>query len=94
MTAWTAGMRRKDTFSPERQMAAFRHARTGSNIRVGEGFGMPLGVAKPPMQEPAVRTLCAMGFAVLVRSGGCQELRHQAFQVRPAACAQACWRCG
>lgn len=40
--------------------------------RIGEGFGMPLGVAKPPMQEPAARMLCAMGFAVLVQLGGCQ----------------------
>ena len=28
----------------------------------GEGFGMPFGVAKPPMQEPAVRMRWAMGF--------------------------------
>ncbi|WP_205245649.1 hypothetical protein, partial [Devosia naphthalenivorans] len=38
------------------------------NGRKGEGFGMPLGVAKPPMQEPAVRTRCAMGFSDLAWS--------------------------
>jgi hypothetical protein len=31
----------------------------------GEGFGMPFGVAKPPMQEPAVRMHWAMGFSDL-----------------------------
>jgi hypothetical protein len=35
------------------------------NGRNGEGFGMPFGVAKPPMQEPAVRMRRAMGFSDL-----------------------------
>ena len=49
-----------------------------SKVRKGEGFEMPLGVAKPPMQEPAVRMRWAMGFSDLVWSCGCQELRHMA----------------
>ena len=42
---------------------------------------MPLGVAKPPMQEPAVRTRCAMGFSDLARSSAGRKLRHMAWRV-------------
>jgi hypothetical protein len=44
--------------------------------RFGEGFGMPLGVAKPPMQEPAVRMRWAMGFSDLAWSSAGRERRH------------------
>lgn len=43
------------------------------NGRNGEGFRALFGVRKPPMQEPAVRMRCAMGFSVMARLSARRE---------------------